>query len=68
MFTIEVPRCRLVGMPGPAAVTLSKGRLHVHPATAGCGALLAAPASAASCSACLALGSTLLAPPARAAG
>ena len=35
MFTMEVPRCRLVGMPGCAALTLSKGRLPVHPTTAG---------------------------------
>ena len=55
MFTMEVTRCRLVGMPGCAALTLSKGRLPVHPATAGCSALLAAPASAAGCSALLAL-------------
>ena len=55
MFTMEVPRCRLAGMPGYAAVTLSKGRLPVHPTTAGCSALLTAPASAASCSALLAV-------------
>ena len=62
------PRGTLSSRPGCAALTLSKGRLPVHPATAGCSALLAAPASAAGCSALLALGSTLLAAPARAAG
>ena len=59
MFTMEVTRCRLVGMPGcaalacasvcgdrvelelAAALTMSKGRLPVPPATAGCSALLA---------------------------
>ena len=41
MFRMEAPRCRLVGMPGCAAEALSNGRLPVHPATAGCSALLA---------------------------
>ena len=54
-WLLQVYRCRLVGMPGCAALTLWKGRLPVHPATAGCSALLAAPASAAGCSALLAL-------------
>ena len=65
----EAPlRGTLSSRPGRAALTLSKGRLLVHPATAGCSALLAAPASAAGCLALFALGSTLLAAPARAAG
>ena len=61
MSTMEVSRCRLVGITGCAAVTLSKCRSPVHPATAGCSALFANPASAAGCSA-------LLAAPAPAAG
>ena len=51
---MAVSRSRFVGKLGCAALSLSKRRLPVHPATSGCSALLAVPASGAGCSALLA--------------